>query len=112
MTKYNWKEVPEYINWIARDKNGNVWGYQTEPRIVPDVAVWSVRGDAECDILGCFTSRGILDDWTESLEERPKPEPRYKMGYARWDATTLRDDIDGRYLTMGEILDLLNEREQ
>jgi hypothetical protein len=54
----------------------------------------------------------ILDDWTESLEERPKPQPRYQMLHGRGEETALFDDREGRYLTMGEILDLLNEREQ
>jgi len=25
--------VPDWVNWIAVDKNGDVWGYETEPRI-------------------------------------------------------------------------------
>jgi hypothetical protein len=62
--------------------------------------------------LGELPTVSSYQDWEESLEERPKPEPRYKMGNIRWMESTVMDTSTNHELTMGEILDLLNEREQ
>lgn len=26
--------IPDWVNWIAVDKDGSVWGYETEPRAI------------------------------------------------------------------------------
>jgi hypothetical protein len=110
MTRYNWNAIPKKYNWVGVDSHGIIRSFVKRP--VAAAGYW-VDGNGDIpDRLGELPYLISVKDWEESLEERPKPEPRYKMGYDRWDSTTLRDDIDGRYLTMGEILDMLNEREQ
>ncbi len=59
--KPDWKDAPEWANYLAMDENGAWWWYEMEPVFLENI--W-VRGgedqDAKCH------------DWQDSLEEKPK----------------------------------------
>lgn len=67
MSKYDWSNVPEYINFIAVDPDGWAYGYKEKP----------VRADS--GFQGEFShyllkpqTHGYVGNWCESLEERLK----------------------------------------
>jgi hypothetical protein len=113
MTKYNWDKIDQRWHWVARQKDGGIVGYESIPSLLTNNGTWDYSGEAGrlATVPACLNA-DILDDWAESLEERPKPEPRYEMAHDRWESTNVLDTATHNYLKMGEILDLLNEREQ
>ena len=65
-TKYDWLEVPDWVNWIFTDQDGDIFGADNKPcdsdgfHGNPKNDTWYYIGDG-CPI-----------DWQDSLEERPK----------------------------------------
>jgi hypothetical protein len=113
MTKYNWDEIDEQWNWVAMDGDGFIFVYEKAPSI--DGCAWKEPDGGRYHCKGAIPqilNRTVLDDWTESLEERPKSQPRYVMDIDRWTTSWITDRINSREITMGEILDLLNAIEQ
>lgn len=70
MSKPNWKEVPEWVVWIAQDADG-VWnGYNLEPSDYDDQ--WQ-RIDLNMFSGGKFITLERADpnqDWKNTLESR------------------------------------------
>lgn len=67
MTKYNWKDIP-YIKYVAKDKNGQIFGYDEEPFIDDEVDEWVTFGNYA---LLNRTKENDEFDWRNSLEARP-----------------------------------------
>ena len=67
MSKYDWTNVPEWVNWIFTDQDGDVFGCDNKPCNAdgfhgsPWLDRWELL-DEEVD--NC--------NWQDSLEERPK----------------------------------------
>ena len=65
-TKYDWRSVPKWVNWIFVDQDGDKFGCDNKPCNLdgfhgnPSEDTWEYLEQ------GCST-----DDWRESLEERP-----------------------------------------
>ena len=64
--KYDWSNVPEYINYLATEPCGWAFGYKEKPTIVG------------CGFEGEFShyllkpnEHDFNGDWQDSLEERP-----------------------------------------
>ena len=73
MTKYNWKNVPKAVNWIAKDYDGHIWGYESEPKLNRYSELWTVaNSDVDCLQLGFTGDLFNNDDWIDSLEQRPE----------------------------------------
>lgn len=75
LTKYDWSTMSPIINYIARDKSGQIWGYEQEPRRVEvdddgiTIFTWIVDG-GKIEYYGfCATN---YEDWKNSLEQRPQ----------------------------------------
>ncbi|WP_198077774.1 hypothetical protein [Acinetobacter calcoaceticus] len=71
MSKYNWKDIPKDVRWLAVDADGWLFGYFTRPRVLTDAKCWGIasvkysrRPDEHNDKYGKY--------WENSLEERPK----------------------------------------
>ena len=69
MSKYDWTNVPNEVEWIATDSNGVWCEYTHEPKL--SRYGWSVDlGEHIFEIhQGGSPFKG---DWRDSLEERPK----------------------------------------
>ena len=72
MSKYDWSNVPDEVQWIAMDQDGVLNGFYKKPEIVNCHNMWfelpSGMGDfiqVKPTVLGCF-------NWRESLEKRPE----------------------------------------
>ena len=40
--------VPTWVNWVAVDKEGAGWGYESKPKSIPDLIFWcESEGDQE-----------------------------------------------------------------
>ena len=96
--KPDWKDAPKWANWLAMDGNGGWYWHERRPQ----------NTESWCWIpTGRITPVGELPGWQETLEGRPKPEPRYVFEYdprynrcwkvtdtkvgGRWWFSTLRD---------------------
>ena len=63
-----WTNAPDWVNFIAVDADGHVWGFEQKPVINYTWKAWMpVTGLSEC--------LSLIEDqsnWENSLEERPK----------------------------------------
>lgn len=69
MSKYDWSGVPNYVQWIATDSNGLVFGYDEEPA----QKEWG-KFMHENDFIYFPYKNWIAPyqgDWRDSLERRP-----------------------------------------
>lgn len=73
-TLYDWSDprIPEWVQWIGTDANGEVYGYVNKPII--DIDVWDVTNLFERYGSGLLDNDITIEfvDWQESLEKRPK----------------------------------------
>lgn len=76
--KYDWSNVPDVVNWLATDKDGEcAWGFLEEPVIELEDGEWRpVAPYTEIYINGSNgTVAAYKGDWQESLEQR-----KFKIG--------------------------------
>ena len=70
MSKYDWTNVPNEVEWIATDSNGLVFGYDVKP-IQKEWGKFIHHSD-----FIYFPHKKWIEpfkgDWRDSLEERPK----------------------------------------
>ncbi|WOZ15001.1 hypothetical protein GNVKYODX_CDS24 [Acinetobacter phage vB_AbaM_AB3P2] len=70
MSKYDWAEIPNEFNFAATDKDGTICYFAKEPHIEDDCDYWTNK--ATTNYVVTLKNLGNLDDWKDSLEERPK----------------------------------------
>jgi hypothetical protein len=63
-TRYNWINVPRWVQYQATDSNENVCVYKSKPGLSENI--WFPR-DGDCCIIG----KADATDWQNSLEQRP-----------------------------------------
>lgn len=67
MSKPDWKDAPQWANFLAQDESGHWFWYEKEPRV-------GARGNWVWGSNNKFCSafaRNDGDGWTETLESRP-----------------------------------------
>ena len=65
MNKPEWRNAPDWAEWMAQDEDGQ-WGwYENEPPLGSWSWIWEGGEWADCNF------DGRSDDWTASLEPRP-----------------------------------------
>jgi hypothetical protein len=116
LTLYNWDKVPEHFKWVARNYDGRIYAFKERPDLYTNTKQWLVSGNG-CELMGSVAfvlNDVVLCDWTTSLEERPKPKPRY----IHWkndsplDRIILFDTQDRENITIKDILDHYNREHQ
>lgn len=82
--KPDWKDAPEWAQWLAQDKDGRWFWYQNKPALLDDC--WDLVGAnyEECDPQNT--------EWTNTLEK--KPEEQQTM--TKVDMNKQYRTIDGR----------------
>ncbi len=70
--KPDWKDAPEWAQYLAMDADGMWWWHELRPSLDP----YSWEGEGK---LGDIVLR--FSNWQDTLEERPKPKPRYVCQY-------------------------------
>lgn len=63
MSKPDWKDAPEWANYLAQDECGEWWWFEGRPEQTDD-CTWDYGGKA-------LSSVGQNLDWHETLERRP-----------------------------------------
>jgi hypothetical protein len=65
--KPDWKDAPEWANWLAMDANGTWHYYEHEPEISinPNIEVWQAKG-----MYRRVFKR--FKNWQSTREKRPK----------------------------------------
>ena|GEM_PF-820892 len=69
-TKYDWSNVLNHVKWIATDKDGYAWMYESKPSINYGSEKW--EGSEE--VIHFHPESTFTGDWKESLEQRPGEE--------------------------------------
>jgi len=108
MTRYDWSAIDKKYKWVAKDSNGLVEAYREHP-ILGESCWYSSNGSQQ---LGYSPPWESDSDWEDSLEERPKPASRYHLDPKRWEDSGIKDTTFNRYLTLGEVVDLLDAKER
>jgi hypothetical protein len=66
-----WDRLPDRIEWVARDEDGEVRGSEIEPELVVDHGFWDGPDIRIDDFPGIVVQIGTCD-WTESKQRRPR----------------------------------------
>lgn len=67
-TKYDWSNIPKEVKWIATDKNGEAWFWETKPEIYCNG--WLTGEPNAIDFID-KSDNPYKGNWRDSLEERP-----------------------------------------
>ena len=62
--KPDWKDAPEWANYLAQDKCSEWWWYEDKPNIFGSNETWGTFGKVK--------SVKTNDNWRETLERRPE----------------------------------------
>ena len=89
--KYIKFDIPEWVNWLARESNGDLYGYRNKPN--KGVATWCI-GSVNVEQINCYL---VSDD--------PSFYPQVK--WSDKEPTTFKDGIT---LTDTEVDDLTDEK--
>jgi len=66
-----WEKLPDWVEWVARDEDGEVLGHSLEPNISRD-STWLAHGERRrIDDFPGIVQIGTVD-WTESKQRRPR----------------------------------------
>jgi hypothetical protein len=63
--KPNWKDAPEWANWLAMDNNGAWYWYEHKPDLKR--VIWA-------SMVESLDEEATVEGWQDTLEERPKDE--------------------------------------
>lgn len=65
--KPDWKDAPEWAQWLANDMSGDWYWFENKPRLSLRSCLWMPEG-GDC----AFGEAGLyLPNWQDSLEGRP-----------------------------------------
>ena len=110
MTIYNWDRVPPEYNWVATDKSGEIKAYSEKPR--RGISRWEIVGgfyQGLGSIPSCL-AEGDSTFWEISLEQRPKPDPRYLITWSQMpEPSVVYDRLTEKHLTIHEVERILNQ---
>jgi len=87
--KYIKFDIPEWVNWLARDKNGGLYGYSTIPEKFE--TIWGVSDDIIGDRLLVFLTED-LNHYPQVKWEDEEPKA-YKDGITVTDIEVLGEDV-------------------
>jgi hypothetical protein len=108
MTKYNWNAIPKHYCWVAFDSHGIIRGFEERPHI--SQGFWVDENDMTPSRLGELPTVSSYQDWEESLEERPRADPRYTFGLDESGKQVMvHDHVAGGLLSYVAVVSLLNE---
>lgn len=74
MNKPDWKDAPEWANWLAQDESG-FWGFFSKKPIMFGNLGWDIKDSSDPEDK--WQSAGYAEEkidgsgWNESLEPRP-----------------------------------------
>lgn len=104
-TKYDWSQAPDWVQWIATDKNGIVFGFTHAPIVNYELNFWEcVNVDEEYDNLKSV--KPYIGDWMFSSEKRPQRRSHTPTGEAKHAATTGQQNTIRDYAIWQAITDL------
>ena len=68
-SKPSWKDVPEWAEWLAQDRDGEWWVYNTKPLAYPENGFWGpALAGGECEPV-TYVPRN--PNWLKTRELRP-----------------------------------------
>jgi len=70
--KYDWSNVPHWVNWISTNESGFAFGSEGKPRSGYLHTGFWYGGGKDTFLLWPRENKFNESNWRESLEERPK----------------------------------------
>jgi hypothetical protein len=67
-----WEKLPDWVEWVARDRDGEVFAYDAEPRLHERDWGGLERHHARIDDFPGIVVQIGTCDWKESKQRRPK----------------------------------------
>ncbi len=67
-TEINWKDAPEWANWVAQDSCGDWYWYADAPEYTSKNTAWSY----EHNLNKFYKDAGSNPHWRNTLQERPR----------------------------------------
>jgi len=67
--KPDWKDAPEWANWLAQDQDAVWWWYEDKPLISNQDEQWEPKKFGNCEVVYMLS-----DTWKQTLEGRPSDE--------------------------------------
>lgn len=64
--------LPDWVNWIATDLSGRVYGYERKPEPNYEQGEWDDRSDGETISINSFDSAQKNAKWFETLKHIDK----------------------------------------
>lgn len=82
---FEWDNLPDNINFVAIDMNGEIWGYDNKPKINKHNGRWySIHSVDEVELIHILETE--IANWENTLVEKSttdcssKPKPKYNVG--------------------------------
>jgi len=68
-----WEKLPDWVAYVARDENGELYGYAKEPTLETDHGIYSCpfSGNRRIDDFPGIVQIGTVN-WTKSKQRRPR----------------------------------------
>ena len=69
---HDWDVLADWVQWVAQDDDGGIYGYDGEPDSDVDLDIWGYAGRM-CDLYGLSTKiiTPSTGDWTKAKVQRP-----------------------------------------
>lgn len=72
MSKPEWKDAPDWANWMAQDMDGEWWWYEMKPKLRLGFKAWvETSGHGKIDPASERGTSGEVQNWKDTLEPRP-----------------------------------------
>lgn len=71
-TLYDWRNVPEWVQYLATDADGITYGYANIPWVSDEFSNWDYGGSTCAEEMEDMSGILSLVDWKQSLEKRPE----------------------------------------
>lgn len=88
--KYIKFDIPEWVNWLARESNGDLYGYRNKPN--KGVASWCI-GQVNVEQSNCYLVSDDPNHYPQVKWEDEEPK-RFKDGITVTDVEALEDVFD------------------
>lgn len=68
--KPNWKDAPEWANWLAQARHGSWWWFGNLPEPDDSIGTWIPKFNGDC-LIACQSTHQYIKYWMHTIEKKP-----------------------------------------